>query len=60
MGMVSKECHYSNHVMVGPSKGQALWPLVVDGGGDGPSLSSSIDEVDGCGPLHLERRLAAM
>jgi hypothetical protein len=57
--MVSKECHYSNHIMAGPSKGWAPWPLVVDGGGDGPSPSSGLDEVDGCGPLRLECRLTS-
>jgi hypothetical protein len=55
-----QERHFCSHVLAGPSKGQVRWRLMVDGGGDDPGSCSGLGEVDGCGPLHLERGLAAV
>jgi hypothetical protein len=59
-GQGVQECRYGGHVLVGPSKGRAWRPLVVDGGGDSLGPSLSLGEVDCCGLLRLERSLAVV
>jgi hypothetical protein len=51
---IVQERHCRGHVLAGHGEGWAWWRLAVDGGGNGPSPSLGLGEVDGCGSLHPE------
>jgi hypothetical protein len=59
-GQSVQECSRRSHVLVGPGEGKALRPLAVNGGGNVPSLSSGIGEVNHYGPLCLEHGLVVV
>jgi hypothetical protein len=49
---VSKSATTVDTFLAGPGKGWTRHPLTIDGSSDSPVPSSSLGEVDGCGPLH--------
>jgi hypothetical protein len=56
---VQERCH-SSHILASPGEGWAWRPLAVDGGDNDLGLNSGLVEVDGYGPLRLERGLATV
>jgi hypothetical protein len=59
-GQTIQELHCCSHVLAGPGEVWMRRPLIIDGGSEGPGSSLGLGEVDGCGPLHLERSLVAV
>jgi hypothetical protein len=59
-GQSVQERDRCSHVLAGPGEGRILRPLAVDGGGDIPSLSSGVGEVDHYDSFCLERGLVVV